>query len=253
MGLGDEIMALGVAERLYEQTGKPVRIECALGTVRHHLIWEGNPAYSKTASQAIVDGGGYRPYIESWKGRKANFNLDYAARAGKIYIPESARASAPQLKPPYAIVAPFLKSGASPNKDWGAARWEQVIRNFPVPVYQLCPDAKTQAIPGAVAVQTPDLYSALVCIEGAAVVMAAEGGTHHMAASLGVPAVVVFGSFVPPQVTGYEFHHNIAVDTEHGYCGNWEPCTACAESLAEITPAQVRRAALLILESYDAD
>lgn len=250
MGLGDEIMALGRAERLYEQTGRPVSILTMTEAPREHEVWRGNPAWIEKGGQRLIDGGGARPYITAWHGRRAIFNLDYRARAGRIYLTDDDRAACP-LEPPYAIVAPELKKGASPNKDWGRANWEAVIKDFPCPVYQLLPDPKMKPIKGAIPHATPSLRAALAAIEKAALVLAAEGGTHHMAASFRVPAVVVFGAFVPPTVTGYDFHYNIAVDTDEGYCGRWDECAHCRAALQSIKPEQVREKAILLWESYE--
>lgn len=252
MGLGDEIMALGRAERLYEQTGHPVSIISMTEAPRDHDAWKGNPAWVHTGGKRLIDGGGARPYIHAWHGRRAIFNLEYRARAGRIYLTDEERAAC-TLKPPYAIVSPELKKEASPNKDWGRERWEAAIKDFPIPVYQLCADDSVKPIKGAIPYKTPTFRAAYAAIEKAALVMAAEGGTHHMAASARVPAVVVFGAFVPPQVTGYAFHHNIAVETDEGYCGRWEPCQHCRAALESITPGMVREKALLIWDSYDED
>lgn len=250
MGLGDELMALGRAERLYEQTGRPVSILTMTDAPREHDSWVGNPAWVFKGGQRLVDGGGARPYITAWHGRRAIFNLEYRARAGRVYLTDEERAAC-TLDAPYAIVSPELKKGASPNKDWGRSNWEAVIKDFPCPVYQLLPDDKTKPIKGAIPYKTPSFRAALAVIEKAALVMAAEGGTHHMAASMRVPAVVVFGSFVPPSVTGYDFHYNIAVDTDEGYCGRWEPCEHCRAAMKSIKPEQVREKALLLWESYE--
>lgn len=252
MGLGDEIMALGRAERLYEQTGCPVSILTMTEAPREHDAWNGNPAWIHKGGKAIIDGGGARPYITAWHGRRAIFNLDYRARAGRVYLTDEERESC-TLKPPYAIVSPELKKEASPNKDWGKKNWESVIHNFPCPVYQLLPNLKTIPIAGAIGYHTPTFRAALAAIEKAALVMAAEGGTHHMAASMRVPAVVVFGSFVPPNVTGYDFHYNIAVETDEGYCGRWEPCNHCKKAMESIQPEYVREKAILLWESYNED
>jgi len=252
MGLGDEIMALGRAERVYEQYGVPVSIRTMTEAPREHDAWIGNPAWHKNAGKKIIDGGGARPYIEKWRSRQCFFNYDYRPRAGRIHLTEEERATC-TLEPPYAIVSPHTKDTASVNKNWGAKRWAEVIKDFPVPVYQLCEDDKVQLIPGAIRHNTPSFRHAVAAIENAALVMCNEGGPHHMAASVKVPAVVVFGSFVPPQVTGYEFHYNIAVETEHGYCGKWDHCDVCQESLKKIKPTLVREKALLLLESFYAD
>lgn len=252
MGLGDEIMALGRAERIFEQTGRPVSILTMTEAPREHDIWRNNPAWVHRGGKGMIDGGGSRPYITAWKGRRAIYNMDYAPRAGRIYLSDQDRAACP-LTPPYAIVSPDLKDGASVNKNWGRAKWEQVIKDFPCPVYQLLPDQKARPINGAIGHYTPSLRMALAAIEKAALVMAAEGGTHHMAASFHIPAVVVFGAFVPPSVTGYKYHYNIAVDTPQGYCGNWDSCDHCRAALAAITPQMVREKALLLWESYQDD
>lgn len=251
MGLGDEIMALGRAERLFEQHSRPVSILTMTESPREHDIWHGNPAWVHKGGKRLIDGGGARPYIKGWKGRQALFNLDYQARAGRVYLTDEDREAVRALMPPYAIVSPELKKGASPNKDWGRSNWEKVIKDFPCPVYQLCPDEKTKPIDGAIPYKTPNVRIALAAIEKAALVMAAEGGTHHMAASMRIPAVVVFGSFVPPTVTGYDFHYNIAVETNEGYCGKWDLCPHCQAALKSIDAGLVRENALLLWESYE--
>lgn len=248
MGLGDEIMALGRAETIYKRTGKPVTIHGQGNVPRWHPAWDGNPAVVKSGGQVIIDGPGARPYIERWDNSRIIFNMDYRPRAGKIILTEN---QIPLMTLPkrFAVIAPFLKDGASPNKDWGVERWEQVIADFPIPVLQLCEDENVRGIKGAQRILTKTFRHAYWIISKAALVMCNEGGSHHMAASAETHAVVIFGAFVPPTVTGYPIHHNIAVETEQGYCGNWEPCGHCRAAMATIKPETVRAAALGILES----
>lgn len=245
MGLGDEIMALGRAERLFEETGKPVAICNAGGYPRTHDAWLGNPAVDEKSDQRIDDGANVRPYIKEWHGRRIIFNMDYRPRAGRIWLNMSERKFARDLGLPekFAIVAPFLKDSASVNKDWGVENWEAVIDGFPLPVYQLLPTRDTPVIKGAQGIYTPSWRQAAAVIAKARLVLCNEGGTHHMAASFRVPAVVVFGAFVPPQVTGYDFHRNISVETPEGYCGNFDTCKHCKKALASITVDMVKSAA----------
>lgn len=250
MGLGDEIMALGRAERVYEQTGRPASIVTMTEAPRHHMIWENNPAWIEKGGKKIIDGGGARPYVK-FRGRQGIFNLDYQARAGRIYFDDTHYNH--DIDAPYAVIAPHLKTGASPNKSYGFKRWAEVIRDFPIPVYQLGAAPYEKVLPGARFCHTSNLYDALAIISGAAVVMCNEGGTHHMAASMGVPAVVYFGGFIPPSVTGYAFHYNIAIENEHGYCGKWEHCEECHKIKKQIEPATIREKAILMMESYNAD
>lgn len=257
MGLGDEIMALGRLERLFEQTGKPgnvLRVDTdspgAPTYPREHDAWRGNPAYNPRTHFGVVDCAVSRPYIKTWKHRQAVFNMDYRPRAGRVYLTDDDWAFMP-VDPPYAVVAPHLKDGASPNKSWGVSRWEAVIENFPIPVYQLESSPHAKIIKGAKPIITPTFRHALAVIARAAVVMCNEGGTHHMAASMGVPAVVFFGAFTPPQVTGYGFHYNMAVDTPGGYCGRWDACPHCAAARAQVSVEDVRNKALLMVDSYE--
>lgn len=247
MGIGDEIMALGRAEALYQETGNPVSIRGLGGIVREHPAWHHHPAWDKNAEQHIIDGGGFRPYIKEWRGRQAIFNLDHRPRAGRIHLTVEELACA-TITGPYAIVSPHLKDNASPNKAWGFDRWAEVIKDFPIPVFQLGA-GDDRLLPGAQRHITPTFRHAAAVVEKASLVMTNEGGLHHIAAGMGTPAVVIFGAFTPPAVTGYDIHCNMAVETPEGYCGRWEPCNHCKKAMAEITPDMIREKAMQMLRA----
>ena len=246
-------MALGRAEALFEATGNPVAITRLGGYARAHDAWKGNPAWNALPEGQLVprhmaqieDGGGCRPYIKHWNGRQITYDMDYRARAGKIHVTE-AEIDWCKIEGEFAVIAPDIKTTASPNKQY--KHWEKVIEGFPIPVYQLTPDNRTDVIRGAQRYITPHFRQACAVISKARLVLCNEGGSHHMAASMGVPAVVIFGSFVPPKVTGYDFHTNISVETEHGFCGNFDTCKTCQANLETIKPEYVRAEALKILE-----
>jgi hypothetical protein len=240
MGLGDEIMALGRAERIFEETGRPVSIRTPLRIAREHPAWVGNPAWEKNATKMIIDGASARPYIIGWRHRRAIYNLSHRPRAGKIWLTDQEKDFC-KIDGEFAIVAPTIKTGASPNKAWGMDKWKKVVKSVDMPVYQLIPDNKTKVLDGAIPIETPDFRLAASVISKAKFVMCNEGGTHHMAASMGVPAVVIFGAFVPPSVTGYDFHRNISIETEQGYCGNWDKCSHCDEAMKKITVEMVKK------------
>lgn len=246
MGLGDEIMALGRAEQIFQETGQPVKICRWGGYAREHDAWKGNPAVCSEASQEIYDCAGFRGYIKKWQGRRAVYDLTYRPRAGKIWLTDEEKAFC-QIEGDFVVIAPTVKANASPNKDWGVQNWEAVIKGFPVPVYQLLEKETDQPIKGAIGLFTPHFRLAAAVIAKARLVLCNEGGSHHMAASMGVPAVVIFGSFVPPFVTGYPFHVNISVETNHGYCGDFDYCKECQAALKTISPDYVRQAALEVL------
>jgi ADP-heptose:LPS heptosyltransferase len=68
-----------------------------------------------------------------------------------------------------------------------------------------------------------------------------EGGMHHASAAVGVPAVVIFGGYISPKVTGYEGHINLFTGTGLG-CGNSQPCECSC--MAGITVGRVCEAVL---------
>ncbi len=68
-----------------------------------------------------------------------------------------------------------------------------------------------------------------------------EGGLHHAAAALRVRAVVIFGSFISPETTGYPFHANCYVADAHAPCGRWGDCAGCRAAMDAISPELVAR------------
>jgi ADP-heptose:LPS heptosyltransferase len=88
--------------------------------------------------------------------------------------------------------------------------------------------------------KAPDFRHALAVMERAALYIGPEGGLHHGAAAVGTKAVVLFGAWIPPQVTGYDSHINIATGKA---CGSLKACPHCAEAMASISVDQVFEAA----------
>jgi hypothetical protein len=66
----------------------------------------------------------------------------------------------------------------------------------------------------------------------AALYIGGEGGLHHGAAAVGVGGVVLFGGFIPPEVTGYATHANLTGGAEA--CGSLDPCRHCAAAMQAI-------------------
>lgn len=250
MGWGDEILALGRLERFHEATGMRGSIRGKTsGEARDNILWHNHPAWDKDARDGIIDGGGFRPYIERWTQWRNQpqiiFNHKYRPRAGRVHLTKQEYEQT-RIDGLYAVISPHIKSTASANKQWPVEKWEEVIVKFPVPVYQVSPEP-VDIIKGARHFKTPTMRHAAGVIEGAMLVMTNEGGAHHLAAAMGAPAVVVFGAFVPPLVTGYPQHHNLAVETQDGYCGRYAPCDHCKNAMAQITVDMVKERAMHLI------
>jgi ADP-heptose:LPS heptosyltransferase len=87
-------------------------------------------------------------------------------------------------------------------------------------------------------IETPTLRHAAAIVARARAVVVPEGGLHHTAAVFNVPAVVIYGGFISPAVTGYAGQVSLfANDEKHPLgCGWRTPCDHCAKAMASITP-----------------
>jgi hypothetical protein len=248
MGLGDEIMAAGRAESLYWEVGRPVAILDRDGARRKlHPVWEGNPVIDQSSDVTITDGPGARPYIDHWDGMRTVFNMDFrnSDHPGQIYVPEDLRRRAKdKIHHHTVIVEPVVQYPSSVNKRWPWYRWEQLIKSLPlVHFVQMAEDTARPIVKGAHRLITPTIWHAAAAIEQASMVVTVEGGTHHMAGAVGTAAVVLYGSFTHPQLTGYDTQVSLYVDDPgHSPCGNFELCASCQAMMAKIQVADVHAA-----------
>lgn len=262
MGYGDEIMAAGEARRLQEAGDpRPVAVLGRDGRPRWHPLWEGNPRLARPEAVArglevrtITNGPGCRPYVDyaamraefaalfpgrpfTTKRRDPRLPWRYSAwRAtpGELY-------GLPQRAPGrYVVVEPHVKATASPNKDWGRARWQALVRLRRDLDWVQLGAGGSRILEGARHVATADFRAACGVLAGAAAAVLPEGGLHHAAAALDVPAVVIFGAMTSPANTGYAIHVNLFEPLGGASpCGQRVPCGHCARAMAAIRPEAV--------------
>lgn len=245
-------MCTAHARRLYEAARKPVRIIDRHGRDRWHEVWENSPIIARPGAGGdtvpMLNGGGARPYVQVAPER-------FVFRAGMLPGPGEVWFSAAeqhrieerrQRWPRFVVIEPNTKAAASPNKDWGWGRYETLKALLPnVAFFQLGPSG-TRLLPGVTHIETPTFRAALAALSLASAYVGAEGGLHHGAAALGVPAVVIFGGFIAPSVTGYvrpngAAHVNLYTESQeypHG-CGWRRACDHCRGAMAAITPERV--------------
>lgn len=255
MGYGDDIMALGEAEAIYRATGARVLIVDRDDRPQRSPVWEHHPAIATSDKEPhrtrLVNAPGARPYIKTWAeadGEPMAVYSDWRARdvLGNLVLAPAEDALGRELRAkigPYVVVQPHLKDGASPNKDWGFDRFQEVVRRCPsVTFVQVGPvpdDGPEGMLAGATPVRTDTFRAACGVLKYADAYLGPEGGLHHAAAALRRPAAVIFGSFIAPENTGYSFHLNFYTRDQHAPCGRWARCAACAQALERITPEAV--------------
>jgi len=239
MGIGDEIMAAGQAERLAKQAGKPVAILDKNGVPRWHEVWERNPYVDPKSDLTITNAPGARPYIQRWEGSTSVFNMDYVNHPGRLYLTQEHWDFAKQIDGPYIVAEPVVRRPSSLNKEWPMAYWHQL--KFQYPVIQMGVKADKPILPGAIFIKTPTIFHAAAIIANSCYVITSEGGTHHVAGAMRKPAIVIYGSFTSPKLTGYPNHDAITVEKPNHPCGKFDHCATCKEAMLEITPKKVQK------------
>ncbi len=250
MGLGDELMASGLARVLHEQTGKKVHIVDRRGRLRHHEIWQGLPFLADRAGgdvARLVNGMGCRPYIASVGEGAINFKMSHRAVAGSVVIPPEYERHTEDLGCPFVLLEPNFKGTQSAdNKDWGWDKWIELSDRLPGRLIQV-PMRGQAVLSRAVAIQGQSLHQFAAWVKCARLVVTTDGGVHHMAAAVGTPAVVIWGGYTSPEILGYPNHFNIFDDHDESPCGRSSSCRHCRERMDAITVNRVEAAILSAL------
>lgn len=244
-------MAKGAAAR-----GKRI----AFGNLRQ-IIWDHNSEAifrdNPNIAQPGTEHAGDVQWIEFYRGRRIYnwhdrardrwvWNYDFRAIPGEVFLLPHEHRFAELLKPDFVVIEPDVPSWkiGPINKKWPTARYQKVVDALiarGVTVYQFVQNGQplTISLTGAIQIKPPTFRHALAVLQKARLYIGSEGGLHHGAAAMGTRAVVIFGGWIPPQVTGYKMHRNLAYGVP---CGALKPCQHCVDALNKITVDQVLNA-----------
>lgn len=255
MGMGDEIMATGIAKKLYAETGAKVAFGNPKGVLKktiYPIIYANNP-------KVIIHGQelrdtknvvwsdyckGHRTYIAnietSKKEKRYRWNYDFKAEPGEFFYSnfEKKKIIERRIKEKYIVVEPHSKmGGAKDNKQWPWKRFQQVvdILSEEITVYQ--PHYGKPKLNNTTPVVTNGLRMLSLFINDSAGFLCNEGGVHHAAATVGSKGVVIFGGFISPEITGYDFHTNLFTGGEA--CGSRYSCKHCKAAMEAIEVDEV--------------
>lgn len=251
MGWGDEIVAAGQAQRLFD--ADPSTRIAVVGQdriPRWHPIWEGNPILARPSDVArgepvrtVLNGPGCRPYIiypfsadTGWTFNTAFRCRDHVAR---IYLTpgELTRGDAMRRRHgPYVLIEPYTKHG---NFCWPVNRWAELVEACPDLTFVQHTHADSVLVPGAIP-EPASFREACGLVAACAVYIRSESGLCHAAAALGVRQVTIFGGCMDPDVmSGYPGQIVVADRGSGSPCGRWHPCGHCLEAMARVTVAEV--------------
>lgn len=212
------------------------------------MIFRGNPKLARPGSEHLPNlhwipfYKGHRLYNKQGNGRWI-WNYDFRVTPGELY-PEMVFPVDEKL----IVIEPNVPNKpCAPNKQWPIDRWKalsSVLVSKGYKVRQFDYGALNRV---ADTFPTPTFMHAVALLKSARLAILHEGGLHHAAAAVGVPAVVIFGGFVPPAVLGYERHVNLTGGATA--CGSFTRCPHCIEAMSKIQVNDVLNAALWLLNA----
>ncbi|KRR13843.1 glycosyltransferase family 9 protein [Bradyrhizobium valentinum] len=224
---------------------------------RAHLIFRDNPNVAAPGQERAdnlewIEHYSYlRQYCRLASGERRHLIFTSGTqRPGELFFNPRELAFAKRVDEDFIVIEPNTKKEASPNKRWGLDRYRVVahmLRDRGFRVVQF--DYGAQAIDGIERIATPDFRTACAVLARAALYVGHEGGLHHACAAspVNTPAVVIFGGYVSPAVTGYAQHVNLFTGEDLG-CGNLDPCEHCRVCMSKISVEEVVGAAVRLLK-----
>lgn len=257
MGWGDELMVTGRARVLQESDPQRRRVRVTHG-VRSgwHESWENNPRIAHPSEEgsflelpARIDN--LRPYCKAKYDDRWVWQ-PHQAPVGELYF-SAEEAYFGEKHAGLVIIEPHIKRGASPNKQWGEKRWAwlaELLIDAGLPLAQFVYGGM-ETLRGVRRIHTHSMRQAAAVMARARAAVLPEGGLHHVAAAVGCPAVVLFGGYISPEVSGYATQRSLFVKTDQHPlgCGLRWPCKHCGQAMASITPQQVAQELGVLLET----
>jgi hypothetical protein len=229
-------MATAVVRKAHLKTGKKVLVGDG-SSVLWSEVFDHNPRMTRKTSDGVwvKNYAGNRPYIDYAKSTREKFVwLPFKAEPGEIYFsPHELR----WTESDFVYIEPNVKGSFSGNKDWGFDNWQAVVDRLPQIRWI---QGRGRRLKNVLQLDTRSFRDALALLSRAFLFVGTDGGMHHGAAALGIPAVVVWGGLVGPQTLGYETHTNLCKAS--WFCGSHLPCLHCRQALDSITPDMVAEA-----------
>jgi ADP-heptose:LPS heptosyltransferase len=249
VGIGDDIIVTGQAREMQLRDPRKVRIQYERDRWRD--IWDNNPRLAMRGEsgdfQILAPRDNYlRPYCSAKSPRQWTWK-PYRPPVGEIYLKRDEEDYAHKASR-FVIIEPNVKFGASVNKLWIERYWTKLVKMLRAEnlmVAQLSPTT-IRTIDGAGLINTPNFRLAAAMLKHARLVITLEGALHHAAAAMGTPAVVIYGGYISPDVTGYDGQVSLFRGDGLG-CGFRTKCGHCADAMTSITPEEVFEAAMSVM------
>lgn len=168
------------------------------------------------------------------------WHYDFRPTPGQLFFSAQEIAFAECVGSGSVLIEPNLPwhKPAAVNKDWGLANYQAVADRLMADGYDVVQfRAGRDRLKGVRVINDGTFREALAALARMRLAIVPEGGLHHGAAAVGTRAVVLFGAWAAPEVTGYPTHMNIARDGHA--CGTIGPCLHCKGAMKDISVEEV--------------
>lgn len=201
----------------------------------------------------IPDYMGHRVYIDYEKSvigkhdgldqyERFAWNPAFKAPKGEIYFTNNEKSAASEIAMrlpwPYFVVEPHVAAKPWINhKAWPFERWQAVVDALPE--VQFIQTSGGEVLNNVHQVETPTFRQACGLLACAGAVITTEGGLHHAAAALDVPAIVLWGHYTSPDILGYDDQTNVRHAKGIGCGSTYVECPECQKSMHDIKVDEV--------------
>lgn len=253
MGWGDDLMASGEARQLHDETGRVVSIVSTGGArAQYSVLWSGLNYIAGPGDRTevqLIDSPRSRRYRESAERDGSTWRA-YRPVPAAIAFTSAERELAARVPAGFVAVEPHIKQGrpGSANRDWGWQRYANVVTRMPDIRWLQMGHQNSRPLPGVEFVRTATFRQTCALLARARAFLGPEGGLHHACAALGIPAVVIFGGYISPDVTGYDDHTNLFSGRGLG-CGRSFACDC--DCMSKISCEAVSDALRALLQTVD--
>ena len=255
MGLGDDLMFLGEAEKVYKETGKKIFpvMPRSNGSVRPLPDHKWSPMYNNVDfitkdpkedcySLSIKPSNGrFNHYMEELaddkegRGKYIKYK-DYTPKPFKLRFTENEhRLIKDQIVYSnlnrFVVINPdYKKDVFQSNKDWGWHKWSELskrIKDLNYNVVRIKPFADLEDLPYAQNVHINNVRIAFGVISKAKLFVTYEGGLMHAMGGFDVPGVVLYGGLTDVNAMTYKRNTNIVFEHPETPCGRQFECDHC--------------------------
>lgn len=242
MGMGDDMMWLGEAYKVHQETGKKIAPQKD-GRIRS-INFSKQPAFQNIDWLSI---DGYPVEQRPNNGKRWYHDVEnYKPIPARLQLTSHEESYGKSIKAQhgdYIVINPDAKTNAhhASNKHWPKNYWyelTELLKQKGKTVIRCRPSGNFE-FAGAIDITT-NVRDFFAIIKYASYVITTDGLAHHTAAAFNIPCTVIWGHCTSPKHLGYEYQKDLVTDLAGAPCYTiHKDCDVCKKAMQKITPKQV--------------